>query len=116
MNAARAVEEDLKLIPGMGATMCVGSDAYPYYVSEVLPDGVVGLYQPKSWFDDKHPWEGGTEVVQPFDSSMKSSFYIKRRYGNWWKVERNGKPIGRFSSKWNRFSIGHASSYRDPSF
>ena len=116
MDVKKALEEDLKIIPGIGATMSVGSDAYPYYVSEVLPNGIIGLYEPDSHWDEKHPWEGGTQVVSPFDSHAKTEKYIKRRYGTWWIVEANGRPINRFTSKWKRLQFGHARSYRDPNF
>lgn len=116
MTAEQAVNEDLKIMPGTGATMSIGSDAHAYYVSEVLPNGIIGLYRPHAFWDDKHPWEGGVQVVAPFNSECKSEEYIKRRYGHWWNVTREGKPIHRFTSKYCRLSFGHASSYRDPSF
>lgn len=116
MTIEQAVNEDLKIQLGVGATLSVGSDAYAYYVSEVLPNGVIGLYEPDSHWDEKHPWEGGTQVVSPFDPHAKSEKYIKRRYGTWWLVEANGRPINRFTSKWERLQFGHARSYRDPSF
>ena len=37
-NHQAAIEEDLKIEVGIGATYHCGSDAYPYYVSEVLPN------------------------------------------------------------------------------
>ena len=116
MTIEQAINEDLSIMPGMGATMSVGSDAYAYYVSEVLPNGVIGLYEPRAYFDDKHPWEAGTQVVQAFNPDVKTEKYIKRRYGKWWLVEKNGKPIHRFTSKYERFRFGQAVSYRDPSF
>ena len=116
MDAKQALEEDLKIIPGTGATMSVGSDSYPYYVTEVLPNGVIGLYKPSSHWDASHTWEGGTQVVSPFDPHAKTEQYIKRRYGKWWVVEANGRPISRFTSKWERLRFGHAVAYQNPSF
>jgi hypothetical protein len=112
------IAEDLLVAPGTGATMSVGSDAYPYWITEVLPNRVFGICHAKSHFDDQHPWEGGIEVVDPFNEATdKTQKYIKRCYGKWWEVSKDGKTrIARFSSKWNRFSIGHACGYRDPSF
>ena len=111
----QAIEEDLKIAVGVGAAMSVGSDVYPYYISEVLPNGVIGLYEPSSHFEKD--WTEGSQVVDKFDASRKSEIYLKRCYGNWWKTSRDGKTrIARFTSKWRRFTIGHASSYRDPSF
>lgn len=115
-NAISIIEEDLKICVGCGATMSCGSDCYPYYVSEVLPKGIVGLYRPKSFFDEKHPWEGGDQVVDAFDPKQTSSVYIKRRYGHWWQVESNGNPIRRFTNRYERLRFGSAHSYRDPSF
>lgn len=116
MTPQEIIEEDLKILPGTGATMHVGSDSYPWYVSEVLPNSIIGMYAPKSWFDDKHPWESGMQVVAPFDAKHPSEIYIKRRYGKWWKVSSNGKPISRFTSRYERLYFTGARSYRDPSF
>ena len=112
----KAIEEDLKICIGIGATIRVGSDSYPYYVSEMLPNGVLGMYSPKARFDDKHPWESGYGAVDPFDDQHKSEFYIKRRYGQWWKTSSDGKPLEKWTSKWHHLSFGHASYYQDPSF
>lgn len=116
-DAKTIIDEDLAISVGIGATLRVGSDAYPYYISEVLPNGVIGIYSPKSHFDNAHPWQGGTEVVDPFDPNAESEIYIKRCYGNWWKVSRDDKArIERFISRWENFTIGHAYAYQDPSF
>lgn len=116
MDAKQALEEDLKIMVGVGATLSVGSDSYPYYVSEVLANGIVGMYRPESHWDASHTWEGGSQVVSEFDPSAKSTMYIKRRYGRWWVVEKNGKAINPFTSKWERLRFGQACSYQDPSF
>lgn len=114
-NPRAIIEEDLKIEVGIGATMSVGSDSYPYYISEVLSNGVIGLYQPNSHFEKD--WTDGHEIVDAFDANHPSNFYIRRCYGNWWKTSRDGKTrFGRFASKWMRFSIGHAYAYSDPSF
>jgi hypothetical protein len=111
-----AIAEDLKIFPGAGATKSVGSDSYPYYVSEALPNGVIGMYHPSAKFDDEHPWHGGSQVVDAYDPKAPSDFYIKRRYGNWWEVERNGTPIRKFTGRYVRLHFNGAHSYRDPSF
>lgn len=116
MTQQEIIEEDLKILPGTGATMRVGSDSYPWYVSEVASNGIIGMYKPKSWFDDKHPWEGGMQVVAPFDAKHPSEIYIKRRYGKWWKVSNDGKPISRFTSRYESLHFNGAYSYCDPSF
>lgn len=112
----KVIEEDLMIMPGLGATISIGSDRYAYYVSEVLPNNVIGIYSPESYFDDKHPWEGGDQMVSPYDTNHKSDTYIKRRYGKWWTCTPDGKPINHFTTKWSRLHFGHAISYRDPSF
>ena len=111
-NPIDIINEDLSLDVGVGATYYSGSDAYPYYVSELLPNGVIGLYSPKSWFDDKHPMYFGSLVVAPFNPKTPSSIYIKRLYGHWWRCEKNGKRIQR----WHSISFGHAESYLDIGF
>lgn len=116
MDIKTQIQNDLMITVGMGATVRVGSDCYPYYVSEVLPNGIYGLYSPHSQFDETHPWEGGTLVVDPFDHAHKSEFYVKMRYGHWWKVNANGKPIKRFSMRYHSLSFGEAYSYLNPSF
>lgn len=110
------IEEDLKIVPGTGAAMHVGSDAYAYYVSEVLSNGVVGLYQPHAFWDSTHPWEGGVQVVQDYNPECKTETFIKRRYGRWWVVGSNGKAVKPFTGRWSRLVFGKAWSYRDPSF
>ena len=104
------IEEDLKIQVGLGATYHCGSDAYPYYISEVLPNGVIGLYKPDAHFEKD--WTDGYQIVDPFDAAKQSEIYIRRSYGNWWVCEKNGKRM----HKWHSISFGHASSYRDPSF
>ena len=116
MNAAEVIAEDLHIVRGTGATKSVGSDAYPYYVSETLPNGVIGLYRAKAVFDATHPWEGGTQVVEPFKPDAKSELYLKRRYGQWWEVTREGKPLSRFTGKYVHLGFNGAYGYQNPSF
>ena len=116
MDIKTAIAEDLCISVGTGVTKHNGRDSYPFYVSEVLPNGVVGLTSGHGHFDSSHPWEGGIGVVDPFDHDQPTEFYIKRRYGNWWKVHKNGKPISRFTDRYSRICFGRASFYQDPSF
>lgn len=109
-----AIAEDLNICVGCGVTKRIGSDSYPLYVSEVLPNGVIGMYR-TNWHFEKN-WTDGSVKVDPFDSSHSSEFYAKRRYGHWWKVEKNGKPIERITSKWCHLSFNGAYGYQDPSF
>lgn len=110
--------EDLTVCPGTGATKSVGSDRYPYWITEVLPGRVFGICGAKSHFDKDHPWEGGAEVIEPWNPARdKTELYIKRCYGHWWKVDKTGKKrLRRFDSRWESFTLGKAESYRDPSF
>ena len=78
----QAIEEDLVIDVGIGATKSIGSDCYPYYVSEVLPNGVIGVYRPLSSF--KHSWTDGSMEVEAFNPAHKTEVYLKRFYGNWW--------------------------------
>lgn len=117
VDAKTQIAEDLTIEPGTGATMSVGSDSYAYWITEVLPNSVYGICHARSHFDDRHPWEGGTEVIEPFDPAKdKTESYIKRCYGKWWNVDKDGHRLSRFSCKWRHFSIGHTCSYRNPSF
>ena len=110
--------EDLTITPGMGATKSVVSDCYPYWVTEVLPNRVYGICHARSHFDEDHPWEGGHEVVEKWDPEKdKTEFYIKRCYGRWWKVSPDGKQrLEKIEGRYVSFTIGHACSYRNPSF
>lgn len=110
MNMIQAINEDLTIEVGTGATYHCGSDRYPYYVSELLPHGVIGMYRPNSHFEKN--WTDGHLVVDKFDSSHVSEFYIRKSYGTWWKCDKNGKRI----QKWHSIRFGYASSYQDPSF
>ena len=116
MDTRAAIAEDLTISVGTGASTYNGRDSSPYYVSEVLPNGVIGLYSAHWQFDDKHPWEGGVGVVDKFDSSHASELYIKRRYGNWWQCSKDGKPLCKFTDKYRRLGFNGAYAYQDPSF
>ena len=109
-DCTSAIEEDLMMQVGLGATYNCGSDAYPYYVSEVLPNGVIGLYEPNSHFEKD--WTDGHQVVDKFDPAKKSEFYIRRAYGHWWTCSK----IGIREKRWHDISFGHAYAYQDPSF
>ena len=111
-NYEKNIAEDLMLEVGLGATYSVGSDSYPYYVSELLPKGVIGLYKPASHFPEGKDWTYGSMDVDPFDSNHPTETYIRRCYGHWWTCNKDGKKI----SRWHRISFGHAYSYQDPSF
>lgn len=105
----------LNLAPGLGATMNVGSDSYPYYVSDVLPNGVIGLYSPGSHFE--HDWVDGYKKVDAFDSKHPTEIFIKKAYRKWWVVDQSGKKrIRRFTSRYQSLHFGTATSYRDPNF
>lgn len=114
-NEKEEIYFQLKLAPGLGATMSVGSDSYPYYVSDVLPNGVIGLYSPGSHF--KNDWTDGYEVVDAFDSKHPTEIFIKKAYRKWWVVDKDGKKrIRPFTGRYNTLQFGSATSYRDPSF
>jgi len=109
--------EDLTISPGMGATKSVVSDCYPYWITEVLPNRVYGICHARSHFDQDHPWEGGHEVVDKYDPKIDvTECYIKRSYGRWWRVSKDGKKrLEKLEGPYCSFSIGHAVSYRNPS-
>ena len=110
INHQAQLEEDLKIEVGLGATYHCGSDSYPYYVSEVLPKGVIGMYRPNSNFEKD--WTDGHKVVDKFDPNHETETYIRRFYGHWWTCTKEGKRIQR----WHDITFGHACAYTDPSF
>ena len=116
MTPEEIVKQDLMIQVGTGLTESVGSDSYGFYVSEVLGNGVYGIYSAPANWSDKNPYYGGTMETKAFDPTHKSEFYIKRSYGHWWRVHPNGKRISRFSGRYCHISFGHAYNYRDPSF
>lgn len=115
MDPKKAIAEDLVIAVGVGASIYNGRDSYPYYVSEVLDNGVIGLYDAPWKFDDKHPWEGGTGVVDAFDPTHPTEFYIKRHYGKWWTCSKDGKCLAKFTHKYSHLSFNGAYAYQDPS-
>lgn len=109
------IKEDLNMAPGLGATMYNGRDSWPYYVTEVLPNRVIGLYSPGSHF--KESWVDGHEVVDKFDPKHETELCIKRAYGKWWKVTKDGKKrIRQFTNRYHTLTFGHATSYSSLSF
>lgn len=117
MDPVDQITNDLTMLPGQGATMYNGRDSYPYYICEALPNGVYGIYSAGSHFDDKHPWESGVEVVDPYIPNHPAEKYIKFTYGKWWEVSKDGKTrICRLTGKYCSLSFKGAYSYQDPSF
>lgn len=115
-DLAKQISEELSISIGTGATYSNGLDSYPYYVSEFLPNMVIGLYEAHWKFDDQHPWEGGDGVVDAFDSTAKSELYIKKRYGEWWRCDKVGNPINKFTDKCCHLNFNGAFAYQNPSF
>lgn len=116
-NAAERIAEDLEIAPGMGVTCSVGPDCYAFYVSSVLPGGIVGVYHAPARFDDAHPLEGGTQAVDAFEPGHKPDCLIKKAYGGWWECTAAGKRIRRWTFSGSvRFAWGVPAAYQDPSF
>lgn len=117
LSAKEQILEDLTICPGTGATKRVVSDAYPFWITEVLPNRVFGICRARTHFDKDHPWEGGYEVIEKYDPAIdKTELYLKRNYGHWWVVERNGKKLlRRFDGQHASVEIGYARAYQNPS-
>lgn len=95
---------------GIGATKCVGSDCYGYYVSFIDPTRkVIGLYEPRHWF--KHDWTEGRMEHEPYKDGTAPEFYLQAFRGKWHWLDNLGKRGGV-----SRIHLGACSFYEDPSF
>lgn len=114
-DAKAEIMEDLTIAPGLGAATWNGRDSYPYYVSEVLPNRVIGMYSPGSHFEKS--WESGHLVTDKYDPEHPTELYIKKAYGRWWEVTKDGKKrLRKFTGRYRSLSFGAAVSYQDPHF
>lgn len=104
-----------ELKPGTGMTQQVGSDSYPWWVTEVLAGKTIGLCHADARFDEAHPWEGGVQAVKPYDpeAGLKATTWIRHERGEWVEVTRDGARVQDFPGI---VTFGKAFSYLDPSF
>jgi len=100
---------------GMGATLIVGSDNYPYTITEVVRDrisGRVGLFTMREDVARRIDQNGLSESQEyEYESDEQGNVSIvRRRKDGSWRVERShGNGTG-------YVHVGSRRKYRDPSF
>ena len=116
INEVMNTKADNVPVPGMPATMFVGSDRYPMIVLEVkTPKRVLVAHMNnedyKAYKNNEEDFNGEERLVKYRDSNYEYSgtIYTKRKNGRW-------LPQG--SGLWETCSIrfGYADEYMDPSF
>lgn len=94
-------------VVGKGMTRLMWTDREPYEVVHVSGDGKTIFVQEYNYRYTDSIYDGYAELLDLKPERIK----LRKRYGNWWVCDREGKPM----YKWN-VSFGNASKYRDPHF
>lgn len=92
---------------GVGATLCVGSDRYPYFVSGVTPSGKT-VYAIQAEFKGApgHNYYGDQKwEITPRPDGKPEAFTLRK----------NGRYV-RKGDQSSTLHIGKAIAYQDPSF
>ncbi len=100
-----------KVVPvvGMGVTMGIGSDAYPYTVIQVVSEKrCIVQADKKKRTDSNGQSEDQRYLFVPDSMGEKIEIYLSTR-GDWRKRGNGGKSS-------YRFTLGKRSAYTDPSF
>ena len=103
---------------GMGVTMSIGSDSYPYEIVEIIDEKHLAVrrldYKAKPNSDYFGHQE--YEYFSREDSPLTYLMFRNNRWREQMKDNVTGKPTRRLGSKWEHWSIGRAVAYFDPSF
>lgn len=91
---------------GMGATMYVGSDRYPYTVIAVSPSGFKVTLQAD---DSKRTDSNGLSEIQTWDCTPNPNGAIRYAYRN-----RHGRYYA--ARGYSRVTFGERDMYQDPHF
>ena len=123
MNCKASVKN--QILPGMGATMFVGSDRYAMVVVEVVSPKSIKVVHiedaDESSFVEQNDIQMMPENVLEKYKNLKDytpgcgqSFYVKLPY----TLRKNGRWMPKGKGMWETGSIhvGCAENYRDPSF
>ena len=122
MNCKKSVKNSI--VPGMGATMFCGSDRYAMVVTEVLSPKKVKVAHLLHEHEDKFVEENGVQML-PENLLKEYGRFVPDEYGycgfhvpRVYTLRKNGRWMPQGSGMWETSSIhiGHAESYRDPSF
>lgn len=125
MNCKTSVKNDI--VPGMGATMFVGSDRYAMVVTKVLtPKKIMVAHLRDEDIDKLNTNDNGInilpEYILEFYFSQNSVDELGYPMSYYWSIEytlrKNGRWMPKGEGMWGTCSlhIGKAENYRDPSF
>jgi len=96
-------------VVGMGATLYVGSDRYPYFISKVISPKEIEVKRANFRRTDKNGFsESQTYEITPNEAASPETF-TQRKNGRW-----IAKGTGLRSG--STLLIGRADAYQDPSF
>lgn len=95
---------------GMGATLCVGSDRYPYTIVDIVTNKRTGLATILTMRADNFRLIGGSILSEHQEYEYTSdpagvAIIVRKRSDGSWKVNRGETPV----------VIGVKNYYRDPS-
>lgn len=125
MNCKASVKNSI--MPGMGATMFVGSDRYAMVVTKVLtPKKILVCHVMDGHVSEFKENENGIMILPEDYLKVYSAHDVKDKWGNFisyhrpieYTLRKNGRWMPKGSGLWGTSSIhiGHAENYRDPSF
>ena len=122
MNCKSSVKTNI--VPGMGATMYVGSDRYAMVVTEVISPKKVKVAHLKDSHMDKLILKDGIhnlpeEYLKEYENLTKDKFGCGSYYASdVYTLRKNGRWMKAGEGMWGTGSIhiGYADNYRDPSF
>jgi hypothetical protein len=104
-----SVETEIKLTVGMGGTVSIGSDRYPFTLVEIVDEKTVIVQEDshrridKNGLSEIQDWE-----ITPCPDGTKTTLTL-RKNGRW---VRKGDPM---NSSWY-YSFGVRRAYQDPHF
>ena len=125
MNCKSSAKNNI--IPGMGATMFVGSDRYAMVVTEVItPKKIKVNHVMNGHMSEFKTNENGIMILPEDCLEVYAAHDVKDKYGDYissyhpieYTLRKNGRWMPKGKGLWETCSIriGHAENYRDPSF
>lgn len=125
MNCKASIKNTI--VPGMGATMFVGSDRYAMVVTEVItPKKIIVRHIMDSHMSKFKTNENGIMILPKDCLEAYAKHDAKDKWGNFisyhspivYTLRKNGRWMPKGSGLWGTSSIhiGNAENYRDPSF
>lgn len=95
---------------GMGVTLMVGSDRYPYTIAKISKNGKTIWVTPDAYAPtEKHDYFGHQDYTYTTNTERPSQIFTLRKNGRW--VEKGSNLHNGCG-----LHIGHREAYQDPSF